>query len=319
MSDQNQDVASVERTSRRRRVGQDKLTGYLFVAPAVIFLFGIVVYALVETVGMSFTEYSFIERASIFVGLDNYKAVLTDSDFWMAMRVTMVFTLASVVLHLLMGGAFALLLNEHWFSTLLRDTARGILILPWLFSFAASALVWGLLLHPFGVISYLCVTLGIAQNPVEFLGSEQLALPSLILVNLWKTFPFYMIMILGGLQSIPQDLYEAAQVDGASRWRRFWHITLPLLRPVLVAITSLDLISTLGHYDLPKTLTEGGPMGATRTIAYLNWRTGFSDANFGYGAAIAVIVLILTAIITAIYLRLFIQREALYSETTTGI
>jgi multiple sugar transport system permease protein len=173
-------------------------------------------------------------------------------------------------------------------------------------------------LHPFGVFSYLCVTLGISRAPVEFLATEQLALPSLIAVNVWKTFPFFMIMILGGLQAISPDLYEAAQVDGASRWQRFWRITIPLVRPVLVATTSLDLITTLGHYDLPKTLTEGGPMGATRTIAYLNWRTGFSDANFGYGAAMAVIVLIATAIATAAYLWLFARQEAMYGETTTG-
>ena len=305
---------------RRKRLRLKSIIGYLFIAPAVLFLFVITAYALVYTISMSFSDYSFRTKSLMFVGLQNYITVFQQDTFWHSVRVTATFTLAAVVLHVLIGGGFALLLNERWFSSIFRDTMRGILILPWLFSFAASALVWGLLLHPFGILSYLAMELGLAAEPVEFLGSEQLALPSLVAVNIWKTFPFYMIMILGGLQSIPQDLYEAAKVDGAGRLQRFWNVTLPLLRPVLVAITSIDLITTVGHYDLAKTLTEGGPFRSTQLLAYHVWLTGFRDANFGYGAAVSVVLLVGTTIATVIYLRIFAPQEAIYGdETTTGI
>jgi multiple sugar transport system permease protein len=211
------------------------------------------------------------------------------------------------------------LLNARWFSTWLRNALRGLLILPWLFSFAAAALVWGLLYHPFGLLSYLITTLGISAHPVEFLASRQLALPSLILVNVWKTYPFYMVMILGGLQSIPEELYECATIDGATALQRFRCITLPLLRPILVAITALDFITTFGHYDLIKTLTEGGPFGSTRTVAYYIWMSGFRDGNLGYGAAASVVLLVFLSVAMLVYLKVFAQGEEIYGETTTGI
>jgi len=295
------------------------MSGYLFIAPAILYLTFVVGYSIIYTIRLSFFEFSYGTRIPSFVGFKHYVKLLSDQDIWSSARVTLVFTVAAVVLHLLVGGLFALLLNERWFSVQLRNGIRGLLILPWLFSFAAAALVWGLLFHPFGVLNYFARVLGITDGAVEFLGRAQLALPSLIVVNIWKTFPFYMVMILGGLQSIPTELYEAAKVDGASPLQRFWRITLPLVRPVLVAITSLDIITTFGHYDLVKTLTEGGPFGTTRTLAYYIWLTGFQDGNFGYGAAASVVLLACLSGATLLYLRLFAQKEELYGETTTGI
>lgn len=293
--------------------------GYLFIAPAVIFLLVVMVYPLANVFVTSFTQIDTRERTQEYVGLDNYAALLDDSILWNSVRNTVIFTAASVVLHLLIGGVLALLLNEQWLSAEVRNFTRGVLILPWLFSTAASALIWGLLYHPFGTLNYLLMSSGLASEPVEFLGDRALALMSLVLVNVWKTFPFYMVMILGGLQSIPVELYEVSRVDGAGRLQRFRHITLPMMRPVILAISTIDIITTFGHFDLVKLMTFGGPIRSTETIAYYVWQTGFRDVNFGYGAAISVMMVVVLSIGVLVYLRMFTAREQMYGETTTAL
>ena len=216
----------------------------------------------------------------------------------------------SVVFHTLVGLAFALALNRPWFSNRVRNLVRGLLILPWLFSLAAAGLVWALFLSALGPVNYLLVAGGLQERAIEFLGERQTALAALILINVWKYYPFYMIMILGGLQTISQDLYEAAEVDGASHLQRFWYITLPLLRNVLVAVTAIDFITTFAVFDLVRILTSGGPARSTITLGYYTWLTGFRDVEFGYGAAISVSMLVIISGAMWLYLRL--NRERIY-------
>jgi multiple sugar transport system permease protein len=293
--------------------------GYLFIAPAVVFLLAVTIYPLVSTLLTSLTTINTRERTTEFVGLANYAKLLGDGVFWNAARNTAVFTAASVVLHLLAGGALALVLNERWGNSGARNFMRGLLILPWLFSTAASALIWGLLYHPFGPTNYVLTNLGLINQPVEFLADKSLAMGSLVIVNVWKTFPFYMVMILGALQSIPPELYDAARVDGANALQRFRHVTLPLLRPVVLAISTIDIITTFGQFDLVKLLTAGGPTRATETIAYYLWQTGFRDINFGYGSTISVVMVVGLAIGVLIYLRMFTAREQIYADSTTTL
>src|SRR5262249_46633458 len=157
------------------------------------------------------------QKTVSFIGLRNYSDVLKDPVFWQSLKNTVIYTVGSMILHLLVGGFLAVLLNEKWANTPIRNFVRGLLILPWLFSLAASALMWALLYSPFGPLNYLLTATGLAAQTVDFLGDRNIVLWSLVLINVWKSFPFYMVMILGGLQSIPADLYDAAHVDGASR------------------------------------------------------------------------------------------------------
>ena len=145
--------------------------------------------------------------------------------------------------------------------------------------------MWTLLYHPFGLLNYLWVGVLGQDAPIEFLAKPGLAMASVVAVNTWKSYPFYMIIILGGLQAIPAELYEAAKVDGASAWKRFWHVTLPQLRPILIAISTIDIITTIGHVDLIRMLTRGGPLRSTETVAYYIYKTALLDGNLGYGAA----------------------------------
>jgi multiple sugar transport system permease protein len=293
--------------------------GYLFIAPAIIFLCVVTVYPLLDTVKTSLTEINPRERTEEFVGLQNYRDLFDDEILHNSVKNTIKFTFASVVLHIVIGGTLALLLNEQWAGMTLRNFLRGVLILPWLFSTAASALVWGLLYHTFGIMNYVFQTTGITSTTVEFLGDRDIALYSLVLVNVWKTFPFYMVLLLGGLQSIPSELYEAGVVDGANRLQRFRYITIPLLRPVILATSTIDIITTAGHFDLVKLMTRGGPIRSTETVAYYVWQTGFRDVNFGYGAAISIAMVIVLSIGVLIYLRVFTAKEQIYGDTTTTI
>jgi multiple sugar transport system permease protein len=294
----------------RRLRWSRQITGYLFLAPALSLLTLAIIYPLFSTFRLSFTEISPRDYRVTFVGLKHYAEILQDGTLRRGVLNTVIFTVASLVLHLLTGGLFALLLNnERWANRSIRNLIRGLLILPWLFSTAASALIWGLLYHPFGPINYVLKASGLTSRAVEFLANPSLALWSLIVVNVWKTFPFYMVMILGGLQSIPVELYEAARVDGANAIQRFSHITLPLLRPILLAISILDIITTFGQFDLPKLMTWGGPVGVTTTVGYYVWRVGIRDANFGYGSAICVLMLIGLGCFVWIYMRILGKEQ----------
>ncbi|OFW62957.1 MAG: hypothetical protein A2Y74_06085 [Actinobacteria bacterium RBG_13_63_9] len=297
---------------RRLRILRS-LSGYLFLAPALLYLLGVSIYPLISTIQMSFME---VEQGGWqVVGLQNYANLLRDLWFWNSLKIISVVAVASTVLHISIGMALALLLNEHWFSIILRNFMRGILIFTWMFSTAAAALMWSLLFHPFGLFNYLAKTLFDLSAPVEFLGNTSLALWSVIVVGAWKYYPYYMLMILGGLQTIPLELYEAAKVDGANYWHRFRHVTLPLLRPVLIVISTIDMIATFSHVDLFKMLTRGGPLRTTEVVAYYIYKSALLDGNLGYGAAISTFVLMCLVVFMVVYMRI-LSRGGETGETS---
>jgi multiple sugar transport system permease protein len=293
-------------SGRARRGLPRYAAGYLFVAPVIAYLLATAVYPIVNVVGMSLRDVS--AGRWYFVGIAHYQQVLWDPVFWNAFWNTTVFTVASTLVHLSLGMIFALLLNAVWFSGTLRNITRGALILPWVFSTAAAGLMWSLLYHPFGLLNYLAVGVLGRDRPFEFLGDPGLALASVIAVNVWKSYPFYMVAILGELQAIPVDLFDAAKVDGAGGIQRFWYVTLPQLRGILIAISTLDVIMTFGHVDLINILTRGGPGRATETVAFHVYRTALLDGNLPKGSAISTIMLVALTLFTWLYLRIVARR-----------
>lgn len=290
------------------------LVGYAFIAPAIIYLMVLCIYPMVDIIILSFTDLN--QGVRSFVGFDNYVEAARERLLWTSVRNTVILTISATVLHLSFGLALALLLNEVWFSTRLRSLFRGLLILPWVFSTAAAGLMWSLLYHPFGLLNYVAFgVLEIVDQPIEFLGDPRLALGAVIVVGAWKSYPFYMIALLGGLQGIPVELYEAAKVDGASRWQRFRHVTIPQLWPVLVAVSTLDMITTFGHVDLINMLTKGGPGTSTYTVAYFTYKTGLADGRLSYAAAISTMMLVLLAIVTYFYLRMVTRKGGEFGES----
>ncbi len=299
----------IAKAGRQWHFSRQQATGYLFVAPALLFLLVLIGYPLFTTFRLSFTDIDPRTKTQTFVGIQHYIALVQNNLFWQTLKNTVVFTIASTIGHILIGLMFALLLNEKWANTLIRNFTRGLLILPWLFSMAAAALMWSLLYQAVGPINYLLEIVGLTTKAIDFLGDRNFAMGSLVFVNIWKYFPFYMVIILGALQSISQDLYDAAHVDGANRVQRFRFITLPMIRPFLVTLALIDLISTTGVFDVVRLLTNGGPVRSTQTIAYYIWEIGFRDVNYGLGSAMSVVMLLIIGFGTFLYVRIAVRRQ----------
>lgn len=243
-----------------------------------------------------------------FAGLSNYRRFLDDPLFWNAVRNTSIFTVGSVVLHLLLGMGAALLLNRDIKG---RTVFRVIALVPWMFSSVVVAVLWNWMYSPqFGVINDILDRLGIhSAAEIAWLGDLDLALPAVIFANAWRGFPFVMIMVLAGLQTIPREQYEAADVDGASGLAAFRYVTLPHLRFVIGIAVILDCIWTFRYFDLIQVMTRGGPASATEVLVTLVFRNSFEYFNFGYASAIAVVTFLILLGFTLVYVRTVLTEE----------
>jgi len=264
-------------------------------------------YPLLEAVRLSLTDEELSSLDTEFVGLGNYVKLFTSSDFVDMLVVTAKFALSSIVLHVLFGLVLALAI-DYGVRRGLRGhlTTRVSVLLAWIVPGIIIGLIWKVMLveSPLGAVNYVLGTVGI--GPVPFRSNPDLALASTIAAGTWRGTAFAMIMIYGGLQRIPQHLYEAARVDGAGRWARFRHVTIPQLKPVLFVTIVLVTIYALNTFDLIFALTGGGPAEATEVLALYMYRKAFeSPFALGEGAAVAVFMLGLNLLLTAVYLYLF--------------
>jgi multiple sugar transport system permease protein len=262
---------------------------------------------IVMVIGYSFRDNVIVKKNPVFAGFANYAKVLTDADFLAALGNTAVFISVSTVAHLVLGLAFAMMLNTKLLSGVTKAVFRIVYILPWLFTIAVIAVIWRLLLDPAGVVNYVLQTSGLLQEGVSWLGDPVTALWAVTFANIWSGYPFFMISLLAALQGISADLYEAAAVDGTNWFQRFVHVTLPQLRPVIVSMAVLDLIWTSQQFALIWMMTGGGPLNATEMLSTYTYKQAFSEYEFATASAAAVIVLLLTAVLAFFYVRQ--QRE----------
>ena len=285
------------------------LRGLFFVGPALIFLFSTIIYPLLTIFPQSFQEYSSEMRSLVFVGLTQYQRLLTDKLFWFSIKTTLIFTIVTVLLHLIVGWAIALLLNAKWPDLRVRNVFRGILILPWIFSATGIRLTMASSVSFSGVarVSYAA---GFSHTH-QFLSDPRWAMPSVLLVNAWNFYPLYMMLLLGGLQAIPQSLNEAARVDGASRLQAFWHITLPQMSSLMMTIVIIDFIATFIHFDLVWTMTKGGPLRSTYLISFFLYEKGLLTYKFGYASALSVIIALIICTFLIGYIILYARKEEL--------
>lgn len=281
---------------------REELLAFSFLWPALLILVALLVYPLGDVVRLSFYD-SNLQR-EVWVGLGNYVTLFNDPLFWKAFFQTVVFTFFSVALHLVIGIGLALLLNMQLASAF-RSLARGLLIVPWLLAPTVAGMIWVLMLQPFGVFNGLLVSLGfLDQNStISWLGDPSTALGSVTAMNVWRAFPFFMVMLLAGLQAIPKQLYEAAEIDGATLWEQFWHITLPQLRSVITTIVLLDSIWTFRAFDPVYVMTGGGPAHSSEVLASAIYFDGFQKLKFGYASAQAVVMFVVLFVVSAIYVR----------------
>jgi multiple sugar transport system permease protein len=262
----------------------------------------VIVYPFVYTVYLSFYSTPTYTPEIVFTGVDNYVETLTDDDrFWLVVTNTLWWTFGGTLLAFVMGFAAALLVNR---PMPLRGLIRSTLMTPYVIGVVVAAYGWKWMYHAdFGVISGMLMQLGLISRPILFLESESLVMPSLILANAWKSFPFVMIMLLAGMQAIPQQLYNAARVDGAGRFRRFWEITVPELIPVIGVTTVLLFIANVNSFTLVWILTGGGPAYLSQILVTHIYTLSFMSLRFGYASAVSVLLFIVLMAATVVYVR----------------
>ena len=277
---------------------------WTFVAPALVVLGVFLVLPVCAALLLSFTDFDIYALASLdnlrFVGLANYVDVLRTPLFWKALANTVWFVVLALPLSLALSLGAALLLNSP--LARFKGLHRTALFAPVVTTVVAVAIIWRYLFHTrYGLINYALGHLGI--GPIDWLGDPHWAMPALALFAVWKNFGYNMIILLAGLQAIPQDLYEAARIDGASVWRRFWHITLPGLRPVLLLVAVITIAGYFQLFAEPYVMTRGDPLQSTVSVLYLMYEEGFKWWNLGRACAIAFLLFALILVITRVLLR----------------
>lgn len=291
-------------TARRRHRGAGRWTAWLFLAPVTAYLIAFYAYPLYRNVELSLREYtvrSFVQGGAPFAGLDNYRKVLSDPTFWPALTHTAVFTLASLAFQFGIGMALAVFFHQNF---PLSRTLRALFLVPWLLPLIVSASTWSWMLNSeAGVVNAALELVGV--GPVNWLTSPGWALASVIIANIWIGIPFNLVVLYSGLQSIPTALYEAAALDGASGWQRFWRVTFPLLRPVSAITLLLGLIYTLKVFDIIWIMTRGGPTDSSTTLATWAYRLGFGSPlpSFGPGAAVGNLLIVMALLAGLVYIR----------------
>ena len=296
--------ASVPRAGYRRLWRM--LEPVLFIAPAFLVLFIILVYPLGYSFWLSFHDWTLYNfRTAIpFVGLQNYIQLLTSGEFFHSVGITLLFMAGAISLEFVIGMGLALLLDRNLWG---KGIIRSLILLPMMVTNVVIGLTWRLLFnYQFGIINYYLGVLGIA--PVQWVSSPTMAMPSIIIVDVWNTTSFVTLMLLAGLQSLPEEPFEAARIDGASAWQSFRYLTLPLLRPTIMVALLWRIIDTFRIFDVVYLLTAGGPARATETVSLFVYRNGFQLFNLGYASA-ASYLMILGMLIMAVVVTRLIRRE----------
>lgn len=287
----------------RRRLSIEKrhsLLGLALIAPTVVILSAVIVYPLLWAIYLSFFSLYTPTLAGSWVGIDNYRAVLGSGDFWSALATTAIWTVGTLTLQIVFGVAMALLLHQN---ILFRSLARSLVLFPYFLSTVVAVLVWRWLFNDlYGLLNHLLMTAGMIDAPIDWLGSMPNAMLSIILVGAWKFFPFVVIAILARLQTIPEALYEAAKIDGAGPVSRFFDVTLPLLRDVLVIVILLRAIWDFKEFDLIYLMTGGGPVNGTRTLPLIVYQEAFGLNRMGMAATYAVAMMLVMLVFMLVYL-----------------
>ena len=285
--------------------GTERRLPYLFLAPTVLVLLSLSIYPLIYSLSVSLQVES---SAGTRWSLANFQRLFSDSFFLSAMGHTMVYAVSALTCEFFLGLGLALLLNGQIRG---RTFFRASLLVPMMLPAVVVGVVWRLMLNPnFGAINGTLKGFGINTESLTWTASPRLALFSVIMVDVWQWTPFVFLVLLAGLQAIPQEPYEAAKIDGSNRWQTFRHVTLPLLKPAILIALLLRTMDLLRVFDQIFILTEGGPGFATETISLYIYRTAFRFSDFGYAAAMSFVLLAITNVISVVYIRFLQTRES---------
>lgn len=286
----------------------DRAFAYLTLLPSAALVLMLIAVPTVAIFALSFQDVPLGRISGPYVGLDNFRRLLDDPDFYAALGNTFVWVFGSVALEMTLGVALALLLHQTF---RMRWLARAIILAPYLLPTIVAVLIWRYMFDDIvGIANHILISAGLLSAPVQWLTSPRVAMFSVILIGTWKFAPFVVIAILGILQAIPTEQYDAAKLDGASAWQRFARITIPHILPVFVLTALLRTIWSFHKFDLIYLLTGGGPINATTTLPILVYVKGFHDFDAGGAAAVALVMLALILVALGLYLLLLRWSEA---------
>lgn len=288
-------VIQRRREKRRRTIGQT-LTGIAFIGPNFILMIVFWLFPVVFAFVLSFTNWDLLSglKGIEFIGLNNYLSLASDSKCIRSLVNNLYFTAAVVPMTVILGLAAAVIINEYVWG---KKFFRLIFFLPYISNIVAVSIVWSLLFRHYGPIANFLRLIGIA-NPPSFLADMKWALPAIIIMSIWMHVGYACLIYSAGLQGIPKDLYEAAEIDGIGRWKRFTLITVPLLRPTTFFIVITSLITSFQVFAQVQVMTDGGPAGSTSVLVYYIYQNAFRFYKFGYASSIAVILFIIIFLIT---------------------
>ena len=278
-------------------------TDYLYVLPAILVMLVVIAFPIYYTIELSFfrTPPNLQMRDKIWTGIDNYRTVLSSSVFHEVTIQTIIWTAASTFSAFLLGLGAALSLHREFIG---RGVMRALLLIPYVISAVAASYVWKWLYHSdFGVIGAISVQLGFTDEPINFLDNRQTVLASLIVVNIWKEFSFAMVMLMAGLQTVPDQLIRAAQVDGANAWNRFWHVTFPHLKGVSMVTVLLLMVANFNSFIIPFVMTGGGPADASHIWITHIYQLAFGRQQWGIASAYAVILFVVMMALGYFYVK----------------
>jgi len=303
------EVVPCKKTGKKRRKIRRRWDLYAFVIPALLFLAVFTIYPICTTVILSFEQVdlgSLVSGITPFAGIENYKVVLGDPVFQRGVGTSLIFTAVSVMFQYILGFMLALLFNQRFpLSRLLR----GLIMMGWVLPIVVSSTIFKWMLQQdTGIINYVLLALHLVQQPIPWLNDPRVALLAPIIANIWLGVPFYMALLLAGLQGIAPHLYEAAMVDGANAVQRLRYITVPLMRSPSLIVMTLGIVYTLNVFDLIYILTNGGPANATNVLPIYAYQQAFSYFNLGTGAAVTMLIFVFLLVVSLGYLFL-IRRE----------
>jgi multiple sugar transport system permease protein len=288
----------------RKRLSLDarySILGAMLIAPTIIVFSAVIVYPLVSAIYLSLLSSYTPTMEGEWAGLDNYRQLLASGEFWRSLLNNFVWTAGTLTLQMVFGISVALLLHQN---LVFRSLARSLVLFPYFLSTVVAVLVWRWLFNDlYGVLNHMLMWAGLIDMPVDWLGSMPNAMVSLVFVGAWKYFPFVVIAVLARLQSIPDELYEAATIDGAGPFARFTDITLPQLKDVLIVIVLLRTIWDFKEFDLIYLLTGGGPIISTQTLPLMVYKEAFALNQMGAASAVAVVMMLIMLIFMTVYLR----------------
>lgn len=296
---------------------REQRQAWVLLAPMLLVMFLLTGWPLFRTIWLSFTDAALIgsDGAANLIGFDNYLYALTDPDFVASIGRTLYFTVVSVVIEGVIGVLVALLLNQRFYG---RNILRVLVILPWALPTIVNAMMWRLNFNPdYGSINALLTQLGVMDHYRSWLGTPTSALNAVMLADIWKNYPLVTLLVLAAMQSIPDDLYEAARLDGAWALRRFRAITLPAIAGPLSVALVLRTIDAFKIFDIIYVMTRGGPVDSTKTLSFFVYQESFSYLRAGSGAAYAILMTLMCSLLIAIYMLMLLRqrRRSKVSET----